>query len=101
PKEPEAFFCNLLLRTALQPVIYVFAATCWLLGVTRLARWAGVVVLAAARVGVSWGAMRIGLMSLEKIGFAPVAAVNVAMTAFACLAAYGFLRYTRGDGVSA
>lgn len=100
PDEPKKYAAHLLLRSALWPVIYLYAVRYWLLGGTRLLRWSAVVAAAAARFGLTWASVRLELISLEKVGLLALALSHAALVIAACLAARGFVWYTRGSGVT-
>lgn len=98
-KETEAFINILLFRNVLRPVLYLFAAA----AVVRLQsgrRWAVLAAVLAARMLLTWVSEGAGLMTLVKLNYAHVLLMDAALIAFACLAAVGFLRYTRPKGVA-
>ncbi len=95
PKEKEPFFHHIFIRTVLRPVLYVFAVSCWLLGRSRLSRWGGVAVVVLARVVLLQVAMSLGWVKLIHVNEWHMLGLDIALVAFACAAATGFMRVTR------
>ena len=97
PDEPEMFVHHLLLRNVLRPTMYLFAVSAWFLSDARWKRWLGCAAVVAGRLLLSWGTERLGILKLEKIGYAHLFLGDILLVALSVLAAYAFVRYTRAE----
>ncbi|TLS54202.1 hypothetical protein FE782_02330 [Paenibacillus antri] len=95
PKRMEPFMHHIFIRTVLRPVLYLIAATWWILGRSRLTKWSGVVGVVLARVVLLQIAMSQGWLELKRVNAWHMFGLDVALVLVACLAAQWFLRYTR------